>query len=363
MAENDDIMSALESAWDTTTAEPAAAPPPAEPAPPAETSSGPVRDEYGRFAPKAAEPEQAAPADAAATSPTQPASAPVTKEAASGVPPVEGQQGQTVRPPPGWSPTAKAEFDKLPEAVKQAVVQREVEVNNGFAKLQEYKPIEPYVDWARQMGYPLNEVIERYRSADQMLNQNFEHGLMWLCNAYNRDPVQIAGWIMQQAGVQQRPQQPGQPPQQQAQPQQINIQNDPVVRQMWDKIRAFEEYQQAQVMDGINAKIAQFAEKPEARFFDNVVDRMADLISKGQATTIEDAYEQACWLNPEIRQILINEERAKTQSQPALPTQGRTPTAGGSPLPNVPPESKPKKKDADVFSDLEEAWRELAPSI
>ncbi len=40
---------------------------------------------------------------------------------------------------------------------------------------------------------------------------------------------------------------------------------------------------------------------------------MADLLETGKAANLQDAYEMAVWMRPEVRQTLINEQLAETQ--------------------------------------------------
>jgi hypothetical protein len=97
-----------------------------------------TRDEQGRFS----KDEQGEQAVVAAETPVQ-SPAPTTDEPAGQETTEAPVQPQAVRPPPGWSPASKAAFDALPEAVKADVAKREEEVNKGFAKLGDYKGLEP----------------------------------------------------------------------------------------------------------------------------------------------------------------------------------------------------------------------------
>jgi hypothetical protein len=117
----------------------------------AEQAAERVRDEKGRFAAKAEEPEPVVakePVKAAEpVAKVEPAVAPVVDPLA---PPAE-----PVKPPPGFSPTAKVVWDKETlskdewEAVKRDIAKRNDEVNKGFEKLAEYKPIKQYIEMAR----------------------------------------------------------------------------------------------------------------------------------------------------------------------------------------------------------------------
>lgn len=82
------------------------------------------------------------------------------------------------------------------------------------------------------------------------------------------------------------------------------------------------------------------ADKPH---FDAVRDTMADLLEQGKAKDLAEAYETAIWLNPEIRQNLIEQqyaertrkaqEQAQTQKarNAAVSVKSSNPSAGGLP--------------------------------
>lgn len=69
--------------------------------------------------------------------------------------------------------------------------------------------------------------------------------------------------------------------------------------------------QQQQTLDAIQG----FRSKPENRFFDSVRDHMIALLNSNAATTLEEAYEAACWARPDIRSILQTEANAKAAAE------------------------------------------------
>lgn len=350
----DDISSDIASAWAElkgADAKPAVAeapveaapdptaPPPAEPRP---------RDEQGRFAPKAA-------AEPAAPAPQTPAANPQPQAQASPQSPAP-TQGQTVAPPPGWSPAAKVEFEKLPQAVKEAVAKREEEINAGFAKLMDYKGLDQFVDMAKQHNTTLPEVLQRYQAAEHRLQTNPEEGILWLMQNYRVNPVEYAQKILRHFGGQQQQGQP-QPGYQPPAP------YDPLMQQVSTLTQYIQNMEARQQEERINTLIGDFASKPEHRFWQNVEEEMAVLIETGRAKNLDEAYQQAIWLNPETRAILIKEQQAAAAPAPApaLPPKGRSP-APGSPLPGVAAEGKRKVHD-DPADDIRAAWRDMRGGV
>lgn len=321
---NDDLHAELSAEWDKlSVADEAPQPKEQAPAPsetPAETAKAAAdraRDEHGRFVKKAAE---------AATEPVQTPEA----QAAAQTLPTEQAQPQTAQtrpigPPPGWSVAAKAEFDKLSPAIKEAIAKREEEVSNGFAKLQSFKGLEPYAEHAARAGTTLPQVMERFFAAEQLLATDFVSGVQSLCQHFNVNPAALVAALGGQGQGYQQPH---------AQPQVRDNRVDALER----RLAQYEQERAMEAQNGISAEIQAFAAKPENKFFENVRPFMAKLLSTEAATTLQDAYDQACWAHPEIRQLLINEQaEARAQEAQRKASEARRASGSlnpGSPLPN-----------------------------
>jgi hypothetical protein len=92
------------------------------------------------------------------------------------------------------------------------------------------------------------------------------------------------------------------------------------------------------------AEISEFAAgKPH---LDAVRGDMADLLSTGKAKTLNEAYDMAVWMRPDIRQTLIEQQRAEAQRTAAAELQaqraktaavsvkGSSPSSGGATAPS-----------------------------
>jgi hypothetical protein len=181
----DDLLSDLRSAFKSEEAAPVeaeAATPELETPEVEEPKDDRSRDEKGRFAARIEKAQE--PADVPAVAPVETPAVPAE--------PASDAAAQAVRPPPGWSPAAKVAFDSLPAEVRQAVANREIEVNKGFAKLSEYKPLDPYIDYARQNNTTLDRALQQYVGIEQLLKRDFVAGIETLCRNSQIDPVQLA---------------------------------------------------------------------------------------------------------------------------------------------------------------------------
>lgn len=295
----DDIHADLAAAFDappedTGTVEP----------PPADTSVQPqddrARDDQGRFAQK--------PADTAKLD-TQPPAPVDPKAVLPGTqPPVDA--GAALRPPPGWSIAAKAAFAALPKDVQEAVTRREQEVDQGFAKLAEYKgidkAIEPFIPALTMRGVSPAQAIKQLFDAQAVLDRDPVNGIAWLARSYGVDLRQFAQG--QQANGQQAGHQPN-PLAQYLQPlvQEINALKGHFTTQQQQAV----EHQRSQAVSEIQA----FAADPKHTYFENLKDDMAVRIQSGMAKDLGEAYDQACWSHPDIRQRLISEQQQAAQGE------------------------------------------------
>lgn len=326
--------------------------PAAEPetAPVEKTAAERARDEKGRFATTPAE-------KAASEAPKAPADAPKPEGTAESAPQPEGP---SLAPPPGWSPTAKAEFANLPPAVKDAVAKRETEINAGLAELKNYRDLKPFAEYARQRNSTLPQYIGYLANAEKRLESNPTNFVTSLMRDYRVHPAAIAQglgltpqYLMQlaqhmagqgghpefqapQQGQQQQ-RMPAPQPQPQAQPP-----RDPRVDQLWNRLQEME-------TAPMKREVESFLTDPKYPFAMNVKEDMALLLNNGKAANLSDAYDMAVWANPETRNLLIKQQReaegrataerakaAASNARAAAKSVTGSPIAGASSTPDYP---------------------------
>lgn len=229
-----------------------------------------------------------------------------------------------LRPPPGWSPTAKAAFAALPDTdpIKLAVAKREVEVNAGLAKLADYKPIERFSEMARQSGTTLDRALENYVGIEGLLKRDFLGGISHLCQRQGVDPTALANAILTRSGnAPAQGDKPGAAPA--ANQQAPGADLSPIIQRL-DRLDSHFQQQQT---TGVKSEIETFGSDPKHPYFENVRADMGRLIKAGLADGLADAYEQACYRNPEIRDLLIKQQTvaapAPSVKKAAAATQAR----------------------------------------
>ncbi|MGR9196062.1 hypothetical protein [Rhizobium leguminosarum] len=254
---------------------------------PGDITGQPRDGENGRFLAKGQ--EQAATAARAGQAPAANA-AQQTPQAQTQMQTREQPASIASRVPPGWSAEAKAQFGSLPSEVQAAIAKREQEVDNGFRVLQDYKGLEEFTPLIRQAGMTHADVMRR--------------AIDWE-KALIHDPVNTVVHVARMAGVnlhalvngqigevlQRNPQQAG-PHQGGPQPRSINV--EATVEHVLRK-------------RDTETQVDAFLSDPANAHADDVLDDMIALINAGRASSLQDAYDAACWMRPDIRQQLISQ--------------------------------------------------------
>jgi hypothetical protein len=191
--------------------------------------------------------------------------------------------------------------------VRAEIIRREEAGAAGVRKIQE--EVAPF----RNLSENLHELYEEARQfgmSPQDLNAHIGRTMMAERALRNPDPMvrleaifRVAdtyGIPLRQltgAPAAQQPQQPAQ------QPQLL----DPRIEQELAEARRWREEQMSTSAD---RQVADWSKGKE--FFDDVRQVMGDLIEKGFAKGLDDAYDQACWSNPEIRGVLTKRQIEST---------------------------------------------------
>lgn len=215
--------------------------------------------------------------------------------------------------PSSWKPDAQAAFLKADrgealtnDEIKLLTAEAERRENDFHKGVSEFKShserarsydqaIAPYQAHLQSMGIDAPTAISALMKADYTLR--------------NSDPATKAAYLNQLAreyGIDlgQAQAAPQIDPQMQYLTQQLNELRQS--QQQWHNSVQQQEQAKAQ------QELSQFAttEKPH---FDAVRNDMADLLETGKAKSLEEAYEMAAWMRPEIRTTLIDQQRADAQ--------------------------------------------------
>lgn len=271
-----------------------------------------VRDENGRFAPKAGESAAAPPVEQNA--PT---------EDGQDAKPIEPASKPIGGPPPGWSAESKAKFAELPPSIQADVLKREKEVSDGFRQVSErIRPlmaveeiIAPRREFFAQHGFQNDaQVINHLMSYSDAMDRDPTGTIKVLADAYRVDLGKLFGANPAQAG-----QEEGEIPPAVAELRQRNaileqrlqsIEGSLTVQQR--RSEAERAHQERLQSESIVSEVSTFsADKPH---FQKVRPLMGALLQSGAAKGLEDAYQMAVFADPETRVAVQAEEDAKRRA-------------------------------------------------
>lgn len=259
-----------------------------------------VRDESGRFAPKALDDKQAKEVQTPQITAPEPGS--------------ESPQPGDIAIPRSLSPEAKAQFKDWPELARNEFLRREADTARGVEKLQQelrsatdrYQPLEaviaPHRDKWAVRGMSDGQAIGALVAAQNVLDTNAPYGIAMLAKSYGVDLGQLAAQLQGQ-GI--------------ATP----AQADPQYQQLQTKISTLEQRLQAQDQASHSQRLTEtlsaidtFARDPANLYFDNVREPMAKLMESGAAETLQQAYQMACWSNETIRNLMLAAQQRGPQA-------------------------------------------------
>jgi hypothetical protein len=274
------------------------------------------RDDKGRFAAKG-ETE-------ATEKPVEAKEEPLAPIAASDAP----------KPPAGFSAVSKAQWDKLPEAVRADIAKREVEVADGFKQFSRYDGLGKFADLCERNGTNLTAAVTQYNQLENLFVRDPVAGVTAICQRLNIDPRILTSAMQANFGGLTGPQPAQQPPQGQNGYQGPGFNPEALINEAMNRFNA----QQSE--RDTHSQISAFMTDPANIYFENVRPQMVAALQSGQASTLKEAYEAALWMNPETRAIMLQEEKTKAPTQRssvAAATQAKAAAkaVGGSPRPGL----------------------------
>ena len=353
MIDTDDLRATLEAAMaggePDPTPETAAAPEP-EPAPepniegePAREEGAQTRDASGKFAKAPDGAEQTAAAEAATPEP-QP-------------------EAETIRAPHSLPAPLKAKWSKLDPDVRDAFLQIETSTkaakDEWAQKAERLNRLDGVLAPRREMlavrGLDEAQAIQALFAAQDLLERNPLEGLSYLARSYGVNLAQLAQQTSGQGG--QAGHAPALPPEH-LQPILQKVQT------LEQQLAAQAQADQAARESEAQAQIEAFRNDPAHPYFDNVRGRMKALLESGQAANLADAYETACWADPEIRGLLMQEQTAKAQADAQAKAEreraAKAAKAAGS-VTGAPGAAKgalPVNSTGSIRDDLTAAWEQ-----
>lgn len=257
--------------------------------------------------------------------------------------------------PVSWAADAKASWANLPPAIQNAVIKREQEVSNGFRQkseeLRRYETsIAPIAQEAQRMGLNVEQGIQRLMDGHRFLQEQPEQAIMWLAQRHGIDLSNLAT----------NPPAARQP-----------VRADPMFAQVSQHVQSLQERLDAMTTSQNMSVVEAFAQANP--HYADVEESLPDLIKEVQRTaphlspseTLQQAYDRAVWLNPDVRNKMIAEQtqaqqqtkvtqladKAKAASKAAVSVKGSSAS--------VAPPQKQTQSGETVYDDVRAALQQL----
>lgn len=237
---------------------------------------------------------------------------------------------------------ADKHWGKLDPEFQKALVQREQDSEKGFEAIKTHtnlgKEFEaaaaPYMATINKMGVSAAKAAQHLFNADHILRYGNEH-----------EKVRMAQQIFNDYGINPQSVFNAYQPQQEIDPSLAPLYNE--LQSLRGQLSTTQQQQQMREEESLriaqqNAQSEIESQKANMPHFDIVREDMADLMEAGKATTLEEAYQKATRMNPELFDALIKSEiekvrgsasqaeLAKRQQAASSSVKGSSPALGGA---------------------------------
>lgn len=253
--------------------------------------------------------------------------------------------------PQGWTPQAKAEWDKLPPHVRAEVSRREQEIHKEFTAPdgalrlgREMKEVvTPYLPTINSLGVTPSFAVQHLLNTDHKLRNGSPEQKMEVVRAIFNDYKIDPSFLTQQRQ-----------PQQQNPDLALLYQELQQIKQLTNPEVIQNQLQERMEHDKVVSEWNAFAADPKHVHLEAVKQDMVALLGSGSAKSYQEAYDSACWARPEIRSTLLNqqkaEEQAKRQEQVKAKKQASV-SVSGSPGIAAPTSTAPQKTLREELSE------------
>jgi len=204
--------------------------------------------------------------------------------------------------PKTWRQEAAGLWGSLPPVVQAEIAKRENEIYSG---IEQYKAnamfgkafadvVNPFASAIQAAGVDIMELTKSLFSAHHTLTHgNAQQRLIWfaqLAKDYNVDVRALSGGSVGALASGQ-----------------VNPTQDPQVQalladlgEVKTNVDRLTQANYQRVRDATAAEVNAFADDPKNKHFDEVANLVVELIQRGMSTTLADAYEKACRLDPVV---------------------------------------------------------------
>ena len=217
-------------------------------------------------------------------------------------------------PPSRLAASAQEKWTDVPVEVKTEVHRAITELTTGIDEYRErlapYSGLEAYAEQAAQGGTTIQAALGHYTGLEALLNENPVAGIKQICANIGVDPKQAGELLMGQA--------PSTMDQKDAELVQLRQQNF----QLQSRFKQIESERNAEIDREAQRSIQEFSvDKPD---FSALSPHMGQLMTSGVATSLQDAYDKARALNPQLAASAVKSKPGKPTTKPMTDRKAQT---------------------------------------
>jgi hypothetical protein len=208
--------------------------------------------------------------------------------------------------PKTWRKDAAAVWDQLPASAQAEIIKREGDI---FSGIETYKAdanygigfkqaLAPYLPMMESRGVNPIEHIKGLLSSFDAIERGTPEQKMAIFKQVANDFGIDASSLLQDQPYKD--------------PDVLAVNNH--LKQVRKEIQELKSYREQETRSSINSEIENFSKDPGKIYFTELSNDMASLIEKGICSNLKEAYDQAVWLNPNVREkhlSSLNERAAK----------------------------------------------------
>ena len=304
-----------------------------------EQQSGRARDDLGRFKGNEQTDDAVADADAAADSEQE----------------VETDAGQreSIQPPSSWRANVREQFAALPAEVQEEVLRRESDFHKG---IEQYRTdadygrnlksvFAPYQQDFASLGVNETQAVSSLLQTERTLRLGTpEQKLAIFQSMASSYGVPVEALVSDDGDVRQTAM--------------LNAQLTSRLNQLEQQLHGFTTAQQSQVQAQATDSITKFASDPANKWFSDVREDMGRLLEGGIAADLQDAYDKACNMRPDIRAAIAAQQQREADEKRQKEAQQRVIQAKKSASVNV-RQSGPKPVASNAPRTIDDTLREV----
>lgn len=304
-----------------------------------EQQSGRARDDLGRFKGNERTDDAVADADAAADSEQE----------------VETDAGQreSIQPPSSWRANVREQFAALPAEVQEEVLRRESDFHRG---IEQYRTdadygrnlksvFAPYQQDFASLGVNETQAVSSLLQTERTLRLGTpEQKLAIFQSMASSYGVPVEALVSDDGDVRQTAM--------------LNAQLTSRLNQLEQQLHGFTTAQQSQVQAQVTDSITKFASDPANKWFSDVREDMGRLLEGGIAADLQDAYDKACNMRPDIRAAIAAQQQREADEKRQKEAQQRVIQAKKSASVNV-RQSGPKPVASNAPRTIDDTLREV----